>query len=375
MKLTPWEPDLKTVVERIESGDIDLQPDFQRQEIWSPAKKRRLIDTVLRGWSIPPVFLVVTKDGRMEVLDGQQRLAALRDFVRNDFSIDGSITPPDDRIQSLDGKYYRRLDPADKRLLDQYTLRCFRITDYLPDEPSELFYRLNQPSMLTAGEQRNAFYGPAREQLKNLVRFFESGDNNKKTIGFSNARLAYDDIVARLLLFLEAKTFATKSTEALVSQRFKDRSEFSGDVLAQAQKSIDHFSRSRKEALAVRLNKASTLSWLLFFARFENDEPSHEYMTSFVQSASTTSARNFVPQAYAVFQDRASLRVTDVSSVVYRDAALWFAYYFSGHLPLPETVDRQTLIAIRDDLQSREDTTFEHSLAQRLNLERWSKLP
>src|SRR3954452_15566096 len=135
MKLTPWEPDLKTVVERIESGDIDLQPDFQRQEIWSPAKKRRLIDTVLRGWSIPPVFLVVTKDGRMEVLDGQQRLAAVRDYFRNEFSIDGKITPADERIQSLVGRYYRRLDAVDKRLIDQYTLRCFRITDYLPDEP------------------------------------------------------------------------------------------------------------------------------------------------------------------------------------------------------------------------------------------------
>lgn len=375
MKLTPWEPDLKTVVERIESGDIDLQPDFQRQEIWSPAKKRRLIDTVLRGWSIPPVFLVVTKDGRMEVLDGQQRLAALRDFVQNDFSIDGDITPLDDRIKSLDGTYYRRLSPADKRLMDQYTLRCFRITDYLPDEPSELFYRLNQPSMLTAGEQRNAFYGPAREELKDLVKQFEAGNNNKKTIGFSNARLAYDDIVARLLLFLEAKTFATKSTEALVSQRFKDRSGFSATVLERARKSISLFSTSREKASAVRLNKASTLSWLLFFARFDKLEPNLEYMTFFVQSASNTSARNFVPEAYAVFQDRASLRVTDVSSVVYRDASLWFAYHFSGHRALPATVDQSALERIRDDLLSRDDVTFEHSLSEHLNLDRWSRLP
>ena len=189
MKMNPWEPDLRTVVERIDNDDIDLQPEFQRQEIWSPSKKKKLIDTILRGWSIPPVFLVVRNDGRMDVLDGQQRLAAIRDFVQNAFSIDGRITPLDQHIAELHGKYYRSLDAADKRLLDQYTLRCFRITDYLPDEPSELFYRLNQPSMLTAGEQRNAFYGPAREQLKNLVAEFEAGDNSKKTIGFSNARL------------------------------------------------------------------------------------------------------------------------------------------------------------------------------------------
>jgi hypothetical protein len=77
MKLAPWEPDLRTIVDRIDGDDIDLQPDFQRQEVWSTSKKKRLIDTILRGWSIPPIHLVVTADNRMEVLDGQQRLTVV----------------------------------------------------------------------------------------------------------------------------------------------------------------------------------------------------------------------------------------------------------------------------------------------------------
>jgi Protein of unknown function DUF262 len=202
MKLNAWDPDLSTLVDRIDRDDIDLQPDFQRQEIWPLKKKKRLIDTILRQWSIPPVFLVVTSDGRLEVLAGQQRLATIRDFVHNVISIDGNISPTDARIVSWHGLYYNNLSPTEKRLIDQYSLRCFRITDYSPEEPSELFYRLNQPSMLTAGEQRNAFYGPAREQLKNLVSVFQSLDNTVNTIGFSNTRLAYDDVISRLLYFL-----------------------------------------------------------------------------------------------------------------------------------------------------------------------------
>ncbi len=66
MKLTPTEPDIKTIVDRIDQGDIDLQPDFQRQEVWSTSKKKRLIDTVLRGWSIPPVHLVETGESKLE---------------------------------------------------------------------------------------------------------------------------------------------------------------------------------------------------------------------------------------------------------------------------------------------------------------------
>jgi Protein of unknown function DUF262 len=199
-----WEPDLRTVVDRIKTGEIDLQPNFQRQEIWPLVKKKRLIDTIFRGWSVPPIFLVVVNEGKMEVLDGQQRLAAIRDFIDNDFSIDGTITPVDHNIAMLGGKYYKALEKNEKRIVDNHTLHCLRITDYSPDEPSELFYRLNQPSMLTAGEQRNAFYGPAREQLKELVKLFEDGGNDKETIGFSNVRLAYDDIIARLLFFRDS---------------------------------------------------------------------------------------------------------------------------------------------------------------------------
>jgi hypothetical protein len=374
MKLMPWEPDLRTIVDRIDSGDIDLQPNFQRQEIWSPGKKKRLIDTILRGWSIPPVFLVVTKDGRMDVLDGQQRLAAIRDFVHNEFSVDGKITPPDSRIMGLHGKSYKRLDPTDKRLMDQYTLRCFKITDYLPDEPSELFYRLNQPSMLTAGEQRNAFYGLAREQLKALVRDFEAGGNERKTIGFSNVRLAYDDIIARLLFFLEAGSFSIKSTEVLISQRFKERDEFPQSVVERASRSIGLFTRSREQASAIRLNKASALSWLLFFARFDKTEPETTFMSYFVNAREASSVRNFIPEAFAVFQDRASLRVTDVSSVAFRDFTLWYAYHFGANGPVPPSVDLAVCKRVHADLGSRDDVTFEFVLGKNLDIERWSVL-
>jgi uncharacterized protein with ParB-like and HNH nuclease domain len=93
MKLTPSEPDLQSIVSRIDNNDIDLQPDFQRQEVWSTKKKRHFIDTILRGWSIPPIHLVETDHYRLEVLDGQQRLSAIRDFLHDEFSIDGNITP------------------------------------------------------------------------------------------------------------------------------------------------------------------------------------------------------------------------------------------------------------------------------------------
>lgn len=373
MKLSPWEPDLRTVVGRIDTGDIDLQPDFQRQEIWLTAKKKRLIDTVLRGWSIPPIFLVVLADGRMEVLDGQQRLAALRDFMHDEFAIDGGITPLDQAVSVLDGLFYGKLPSAQKRHFDQYTLRCLKLTDYNPDEPSELFYRLNQPSMLTAGEQRNAFYGPARQQLKSLVLEFEGCGNGKREIGFSNARLAYDDILARLLFFLEVHSFGVKGTENLISQRFKAKSEFPPIVFDRARRAVKRFSTSREMVGTVRLNKASTLSWLLFFARFDDDEtPEPAFMRYFSDERSVTSYEGY--QCRLLFQDRSSLRVTDVSSVVYRDFALWASYVYELDCKPPRRLPVAQLAEIYGRLGPNSDQQLTNLLAHELDLKAWSDL-
>ena len=78
MKMVGTDPDLGTIVSRISAGDLDLQPDFQRGEVWGDTKKRRLIDTILRGWHVPPVHVIELQDSAREVvLDGQQRLTTL----------------------------------------------------------------------------------------------------------------------------------------------------------------------------------------------------------------------------------------------------------------------------------------------------------
>jgi hypothetical protein len=213
----------------------------------------------------PPVHPVTTSENKLEVLDGQRRLAALRDFVAGRFSIDGRITPYDPAVDALHGKFYKELDAAIRRTIDQYSLRCFRISDYSPEEPSELFYRLNQPTMLTAGEQRNALYGPARAQLKELVATFITKGNGKSSISFSILRPAYDDIIARLLYFIEIGGFGVKGSEGRISDRFRGRVPFSGSVVARSLMAIDYFSRSRETTGSARFNKANLLSWLLFF--------------------------------------------------------------------------------------------------------------
>jgi hypothetical protein len=370
MKLSPWEPDLASVVNRIDNGDIDLQPDFQRQEVWPLAKKKKLVDTVLRDWSFPAVHLVVKPDDRMVVLDGQQRLAAIRDFIHNQFAIDGRIAPFDETIERLNGLRFSNLEPSLRRRIENYTIRAFRITEYKPEEPNELFYRLNQPTALTAGEQRNALFGAARDQLKSIVAEFESCGNHKETIGFSNSRMSYDDIFAKFLFFLERKTFGIRSSEGLISERFKHSEPFSENTFSNCIKSIKYFSQSRERVGRYRFNKASVLSWLLFYSRFEYlDSP--DFMARFIELEGSASSR-YLLQAHSVFENRASLRVSDVSSVVFRDFCLWFAYVHMGYQSLPQKIRAQDLFRISDLLDKREAPSLAHALSERLDIDQWS---
>ncbi|WP_245229186.1 DUF262 domain-containing protein [Priestia megaterium] len=82
-------PDVKTIVTKMFDDEINFQPDLQRREVWG-LEKTELVDSILGAWYIPKIHVIEIKEtGRSEVLDGQQRLAAIRDFIRNKIQIGG----------------------------------------------------------------------------------------------------------------------------------------------------------------------------------------------------------------------------------------------------------------------------------------------
>lgn len=376
MKFQQWEPDLLTLVSRIDGDEIDLQPDFQRHEVWATPKQRKLIDTILRNWSMPPIHLVEAKSGVLEVLDGQQRLVAIRDFVHGRIRVDGKVEPNSSDIQSLHGLRYANLPPEVKRAFDRYTVRAFRISDFSPEEPSELFYRLNMPTLLTAGEKRNSLYGESRSQLKNLIDLFITG-NDQEDIGFSNARLAYDDVVARLLYFLHIGNFNTKVNEGSISDTFRRKSGFDPYVVDRAEKSIRSFTEARKAVGRVKLNKASLLSWFIFFARGQDSSRKLEFLGQF--SGDPRGGPFLMQWARALFNDRASGRVTNVSSVFLRDICLWLSFVDAHNAydlaPSQYAYDAMKEVTAQFEVDHAHDEhNLEEIIADKVVIELWSEL-
>ncbi|KIP68356.1 hypothetical protein SN10_19060 [Vibrio harveyi] len=341
MHLTPSDPDISTLVKKIEKNRLDLQPNFQRGEVWGLQKKQRLIDSILRGWHIPPIHVIaVPNSSKQEVLDGQQRLAAIRDFVANKFTFNASFEPYNPAFKTLDGLYYSQLDDDTQGKFDDFTIRIITISDYDAGEPGELFYRLNQPTNLTSAEQRNAYFGEARQQVKDLSDLMDSLGYSNRTIGFNNSRMAYDDILAKLLLSIEFGTLDKKITANLVTQRYRDTKGFSRESIKLVREALHLMIEAIESYIGkAKLNKSTLYSWLFFFCvsisskKLNNNEIIlfFSYFESIKDSNDkivipTKMTSSLIINLLSIFNDRSSSRVADISSVKLRDIILWAVY-------------------------------------------------
>ena len=341
MRCQTTELEIETIVNRIKYGDIDLQPDFQRGEIWTTQKKKKLIDSILRGWRIPPIHVVLNSQSIDEVLDGQQRLAAIRDFYDNIICVDGKFEPIDSDIASKDGMFYRDLPKNWQRRFRQYSINVVRLTDYKPDEPAELFYRLNQPAALTSAEQRNAYIGVTRDQVKMLSNKFIALGGTKENLGFSNSRLAYDEIISKFCYSIEIQTLKKKITSTDISEKYRKGEPYSENCLEIAEDTFKKLLRNicRRDDYKFVFNKATLYSWLIFTRQNLNMDDSQfgdlivnfEFCRAYVKGKNNSSSilgdvyfsllkqLPYFELMLSTFNQRSSMGTTDVLSIIYRD--------------------------------------------------------
>ena len=81
----PSDPEIKSIVDKINRGTLVLQPDFQRQYVWDVEKASRLIESALLDIPLPTIYLSEEVDGKTYVIDGQQRLTSFYSFITGAF--------------------------------------------------------------------------------------------------------------------------------------------------------------------------------------------------------------------------------------------------------------------------------------------------
>lgn len=78
---------IKDLIENLQW--LNTRPEYQRRLRWSDNKKSALVDSIIMNVPVPPVFLFESELSRYEVMDGQQRISALVDYINNKYELAG----------------------------------------------------------------------------------------------------------------------------------------------------------------------------------------------------------------------------------------------------------------------------------------------
>ncbi len=202
---------METILRRLMQKTINLNPDFQRKEVWKQEKKSQLIESLMLKIPLPMFYVSADEKGNLTVVDGLQRLSTMRDFILgkdflenqhannkgNGFSLSGL-----EFWKDFNGKKFNELPiNLQNRILETE----FNFTIVEPNTPEEvkrnIFKRINTGGEpLSAQEIRNALYiGYSTELLNKLAEYPEF----KQATGHSvkTERMEDKELILRFLAF------------------------------------------------------------------------------------------------------------------------------------------------------------------------------
>jgi Protein of unknown function DUF262 len=140
-----------------DDGSLDTAPPFQRNPVWVTPQKALLVDSVLRGYPIPELYLQIVVDdkGRQTrvLVDGQQRVTACLEFIEGKFSLGAEDSPEWAELT------FEELSTEEKRRLFEYQFIIRVLPDMPDDQLRAIFTRLNRNNLvLNKQELRQAVY-------------------------------------------------------------------------------------------------------------------------------------------------------------------------------------------------------------------------
>lgn len=213
--------------------EIILNPNFQRVFRWSPIQKSRLIESIILGIPLPPIFVSVDRRTIWTVIDGVQRLSTLLEFSKNLIIEAPSILSPnpntdeddDDEISLakeskksfqlvglkklnfLNGLNWDDLDTTIQRMIKKTYLDIISISSVKHEHTKyELFQRLNTGGThLSAQEIRNCLIIMANEEYYTKLSNFSNSTLFKNLLSLSIEKINTDYHIELLLRYLIAK--------------------------------------------------------------------------------------------------------------------------------------------------------------------------
>lgn len=199
---------ISLVFEMIKEGDIDLSPDFQRHFVWTDVGARsRLIESIMLRIPLPVFYLAQDNEGRLQVVDGLQRLTVIEQFLSGNLKLRDL-----EYLTEEEGKIFSHEDPSKcisqrfrKRILQTQLLMNIIDPQTPADVKFDIFKRINQGGRpLNAQEIRNCMASPSTREL--LHTLSESAEFLRATCNsVGTVRMQDQELALRFIAFLLAE--------------------------------------------------------------------------------------------------------------------------------------------------------------------------
>ncbi len=188
---------IELLATKMENKDFDIPP-YQRADTWEQERKSRFIESLLMGLPIPFLFFWERSDGKLEIVDGSQRLRTLHQFIL------GSMRLVDlDVLTTLEGMAFADLPESRQKKIKNRSIRGIVLNESADEQARfELFDRINTGSKIAnqAEVRRGALVGPFLDLVIELTKdstFIELAPVPDKSV----ALRAREELVTRFFAY------------------------------------------------------------------------------------------------------------------------------------------------------------------------------
>lgn len=218
-------------------GKFNFDPPYQRDSVWDEEKQSFFIDSILRNYPIPPIFLhqkIDDETGRItfEVVDGKQRLTAIVNFIN------GQITSAsEEEDDELTGVFFSDLSTSKYAEVKKLFWRYQMPIEYIDTEDERIidsiFDRLNRNGeRLNGQELRNAKYHDT-DFYKKIVEYSQREYWQKLLEHVDKKRMEDKEFVSELIFtILEDEVFG--ATQDIIDSLYEKYCTKNGDETNEA---------------------------------------------------------------------------------------------------------------------------------------------
>jgi len=163
------------IIDWLRKRELIVNKDYQRGgALWPTPAKSYFIDTILKDFPFPKVYFhehidKETKRPRREIVDGQQRLTTIADFIDGKFALGKNAI-------GFEGKRFRELTENEQDSFYSYTVVVDVIRNADKSEILQMFRRMNAFTLpLNAAEKRHSeFFGEFKDWVNTVLDRFGS---------------------------------------------------------------------------------------------------------------------------------------------------------------------------------------------------------